>query len=94
MKFGMLAVLPMMALVVATPAAAAAPKPRPYKNCTALNKVYPHGVGLRAAVDKTSTKAVTTFRVDAKVYGLNDGRVRPDQDDLDRDNDRIACERS
>ena len=94
MKFSMLAVLPIMALVVATPAAAAAPKPRPYKNCTAMNKVYPHGVGLKGAVDKTSTKPVTTFRVDAKVYGLNDGRVQPDQYDLDRDNDRIACERS
>ena len=41
--------------------------------------------GLEGAVDKTSAKPVTTFGVDAKVYGLNDGRVRPDQYDLDRD---------
>jgi hypothetical protein len=28
--------------------------PRLYKNCTNLNKKYPHGVGRRLARDKTS----------------------------------------
>lgn len=71
--------------------ASAAPAPKSYKNCTELNKVYPHGVGLRGARDKTTGKPVTTFRVDKTLYNLNDGGFR--QYDLDRDNDGIACEK-
>jgi hypothetical protein len=33
-----------------------------YKNCTNLNKRYPHGVGKRLARDKTSGEPVTNFR--------------------------------
>ena len=57
-----------------------------YKNCTALNKVYKHGVGRSGARDKTSGKRVTNFRVTTKVYNLNKKR-------LDRDKDGIACEK-
>ena len=71
--------------------ATAAPAPKSYKNCTELNKVYPHGVGLRGARDKTTGKPVTTFRVDKTLYNLNDGGFR--QYHLDRDNDGIACEK-
>lgn len=71
--------------------ATAAPAPKSYKNCTELNKVYPHGVGKKGARDKTSGKPVTTFRVDNTLYNLNDGGFR--QYDLDRDNDGIACEK-
>ena len=73
--------------------ASAAPAPKSYKNCTELNKVYPHGVGRPGAWDKTSAKGkrVTNFRVDKNVYNLNDGGFR--QYDLDRDNDGIACEK-
>ncbi|MEZ5382485.1 MAG: excalibur calcium-binding domain-containing protein [Microthrixaceae bacterium] len=56
-----------------------------YKNCTELNKTYPHGVGLPGAVDKTSGTPVTSFRRDANLYQLN---AR-----LDRDKDKIACEK-
>ena len=70
--------------------ASAAPAPKSYKNCTELNKVYPHGVGLRGARDRTTGKPVTTFRIDKTLYNLNDGGFR--QYDLDRDNDGIACE--
>ena len=71
--------------------ASAAPAPKSYKNCTELNKVYPHGVGLRGARDRTTGKPVTTFRIDKTLYNLNDGGFR--QYDLDRDNDGIACEK-
>ncbi|XAS64879.1 excalibur calcium-binding domain-containing protein [Pseudarthrobacter sp. So.54] len=72
----------------------AAPAPRSYKNCTELNKVYPHGVGRSGARDKTSGKPVTTFRVDSKLYSYNDGaNRRAGEYDLDRDNDGIACEK-
>ena len=56
-----------------------------YKNCTELNKSYPHGVGLAGAVDRTSGKPVTNFRRDAAIYREN---AR-----LDRDKDNIACEK-
>lgn len=64
---------------------APAPKPRTYANCVALNRVYPHGVGLPGAVDHTSGPRVTNFTRDAATYRLNPGR--------DRDKDGIACER-
>jgi hypothetical protein len=68
--------------------AVAAPKPVRYANCTALNKVYRHGVAKSSkAKDKVrgKTKPVTTFVVNAKVYQLN---IR-----LDGDKDGIACEK-
>lgn len=66
--------------------ASAAPKPKRYANCKALNKVYPHGVGRTAgARDKTSGKRVTNFRVSKAVYDVNTAR--------DRDKDKIACEK-
>lgn len=57
-----------------------------FKNCTELNKSYPHGVGRPGAVDRTSgTPRVTTFHRDANLYELNKR--------MDRDNDGIACEK-
>jgi hypothetical protein len=60
-----------------------------YKNCTNLNKRYPHGVGKRLARDKTSGEPVTNFRRSTPLYltamSHNKG--------LDRDKDGIACER-
>lgn len=57
-----------------------------YKNCTALNKVYAHGVGKKGARDRTSgSRPVTNFRVNTTVYRANTH--------LDRDKDGIACEK-
>ncbi|MGY2743380.1 excalibur calcium-binding domain-containing protein [Arthrobacter sp. UYCu723] len=82
-------------LTVSAVPANAAPSPRSYKNCTELNKVYPHGVGKSGARDKTSGKPVTTFRVNNTVYSYNDGGANrhAGEYDLDRDNDGIACEK-
>ena len=55
-----------------------------YKNCTALNKVYPHGVGKKGARDKSS-KPVTNFKVSTKIYNQNKKS--------DRDKDGVACEK-
>lgn len=65
----------------------AAPAAKAYKNCTALNKVYPHGVGKTTAKDKVkgSTKKVTSFTKSNKVYSMNTKS--------DRDKDGIACEK-
>jgi Excalibur calcium-binding domain len=64
----------------------AAPRPRSYKNCAALQKVYPHGVGLKNAKDKTSGKPVRSFAKNPAVYKLNTKS--------DRDRDGIACEKA
>lgn len=68
---------------VAAPSHAQATK---YKNCTALNKSYPHGVGRKGARDKTSGTPVTDFKVSASLYAANKGS--------DRDGDGIACEKA
>jgi hypothetical protein len=70
---------------LATGGAEATVKPKTYKNCTALNKVYKHGVGKKGAHDKTSGTPVTTFTRNNKVYSLNTKS--------DRDKDGIACEK-
>lgn len=63
------------------------PKPpsKPYKNCTALEKVYPHGVGRSGVTDETSgADPVTNFTRNTKTYNRNKKS--------DRDKDGIACE--
>jgi excalibur calcium-binding domain-containing protein len=81
-------------LVFAAPAfpavQATARIPALYKNCTNLNKRYPHGVGKANARDKTSGVPVTTFRRSATLYG----RAMSYNKGLDRDKDGIACEKS
>lgn len=74
-----------LGLGFAGPADAATPKV--YKNCTELNKKYPHGVGKKGARDKTSasSKRVTNFKVDTALYNANKKS--------DRDKDGIACEK-
>ena len=58
-----------------------------YKNCTALNKDYPHGVGRKNAVDKVSgsSRPVTNFKKSNALYTANKKS--------DRDGDKIACEK-
>lgn len=85
-----LAALTLIALspaLLTSPAEAAAPAP--YKNCTQLNKTYPHGVGKPKAVDRTSGKRVTNFKRSAKLYSKAMSHNRR----LDRDKDGIACEK-
>ncbi|MGL5909296.1 MAG: excalibur calcium-binding domain-containing protein [Phycicoccus sp.] len=84
-----LAALAAAAVVVAGPATTASAVPAQWKNCTAVNKKYPHGVGKKTARDRTSSRPVTTFtRSDARyaeAMRANKG--------LDRDKDGIACEK-
>lgn len=61
-----------------------------HDNCTNLNKVYPHGVGTLKAVDKTSGTRVTNFKRAPRIYWAAENH----NGDLDRDNDRIACEKA
>ena len=58
-----------------------------YANCTALNKVYKHGVGKPGAHDvvRGSSKPVTNFKVSKALYNANKKS--------DRDGDGVACEK-
>lgn len=64
----------------------AADAAKTYSNCTALNRDYPHGVGLKGARDKTSGTPVTNFKKSKSLYRANSGS--------DRDGDGIACEKA
>ena len=79
---GATAVLLTAGLVATTSTAAEA---KTFKNCTQLNKTYPHGVGKPGAKDKTSGTPVTNFTRNKKVYNQNTKS--------DRDKDGIACEK-
>jgi hypothetical protein len=58
-----------------------------YKNCRKVNSIYPNGLGLKGATDKTAGKRVTNFRItSAAIYNTN-------KTALDRDNDKIFCEK-
>ena len=62
--------------------------PAVYKNCTNLNKKYPHGVGRANAKDK-SPDPVTNFKRSTKIYNTAMSHKR-----LDRDKDGVACEKA
>jgi hypothetical protein len=74
----------------AVPASASAPplktalSVRVFKNCTAMHRQYPHGVGRPGAVDKTSGTPDTKFFRSRPLYDANRRS--------DRDKDGIACE--
>lgn len=88
MSAALTAVVASAALVVtAGPASAAVPAK--YKNCTALQKYYPHGVGKSTAHDRTSGKPVTTFKRSTKIYTA---AIKANKR-LDGDKDGIACEK-
>jgi hypothetical protein len=80
-----------LALGAAFPAADAANAfvPAQWKNCTAVHKRYPHGVGRVFARDKTSGTPVTNFRRSNLLYRTS---MRWNSR-LDADKDGIACEK-
>ncbi len=83
-----LAAAAVAALSIAT-AAANAQAAVSWKNCTSVNKTYPHGVGRTNARDHTSGRAVTNFKKSNTLYAA---AMRANKG-LDRDKDGIACEK-
>lgn len=80
-----------VAIVVASPAMAySTAMPALYKNCTNFNKKYAHGLGKVAARDRTSGTPVTNFARSTRLYNVAMSYNRG----LDRDKDRIACEKA
>lgn len=72
-----------LSVVLATPSNAA----ETFKTCKDLNKVYKYGVGLEGAKNMVNGKPkASKHLVDADLYEAN-------KKDLDRDNDKIACEK-
>ena len=88
-KAGLAVVLGLIAATAGAVVPAQAHTTSFHDNCTNLNKKWPHGVGTRGAVDKSSGIRVTSF------YRNNDAYWAADRHNgtLDRDNDRIACEK-
>ena len=78
-------------LIVLAASASATPQviPLKWKNCTIVNKRFPHGVGKLRAHDKTTGTPVTNFRRSTALY-LTAMRYNRG---LDRDKDGIACEK-
>lgn len=70
--------------LIATGATSADATARKFANCTAMHKVYPHGVGKYGAHDRTSGTPVTSFKRNNALYYANSFS--------DRDKDKIACE--
>ena len=60
-----------------------------WKNCTTVNHRYPHGVGRRGAHDHTTGDPVTNFKRSNRLYRIAMNHNRG----LDRDHDKIACEK-
>jgi len=73
-----------------TNSASSARIPLLYKNCTNLNRRYPHGLGRLGARDHTSGDPVTNFKRSTRLYRLAMSYNRG----LDRDKDGIACEKA
>lgn len=87
------AVSAVVLIVVALPPAAIgeiAAAPPLFKNCTSLNKKYPHGIGKFGARDKTTGDPVTNFKRSNRLYNL----AMSYNSNLDRDKDKIACEQA
>jgi hypothetical protein len=78
-------------VVLATTAPAAREAiPARWRNCTIVNKRFPHGVGKRFAHDKTkSGDPVRNFYRSTLIYR----RAMHYNAGLDRDKDGIACEK-
>lgn len=57
---------------------------RLFHDCADLNQVYPNGVGMPDAIDRTAGRPVTNFGRSTTIYRLNLKH--------DRDGDGIACE--
>jgi len=86
----LLAVVALMVGIASTGFAAISATPTLYKNCTNLNKRYPHGLGRLGARDSTSGDPTTNFKRSTRLYKLAMSYNRG----LDRDKDGIACEKA
>ena len=80
------------AVVLGAIAGPAAAIPAPWKRCSTVNKLYPHGVGKLGARDHVAAGAehVTNFKRSTRIYN----KAMSFNRGLGRDHDGIACEKS
>jgi hypothetical protein len=71
-------------LMVTSQGSANALPAKKFANCTALNKVYPHGVA-KKGYSKTASGLTGKPKVSNSLYSQNSGS--------DRDKDGVACEK-
>jgi hypothetical protein len=85
----LVAVVVGLVVLAASASAAREAIPARWKNCTVVNKRFPHGVGKLRAHDRTTGTPVTNFRRSTALYltAMHYNRG------LDRDKDGIACEK-
>jgi hypothetical protein len=85
----LIAVVAGLVVLAASASAAREAIPARWKNCTIVNKRFPHGVGKLRAHDKTTGTPVRNFRRSTALYltAMHYNRG------LDRDKDGIACEK-
>jgi Excalibur calcium-binding domain len=85
----LVAVVAGLVVLAASASAAREAIPARWKNCTVVNKRFPHGVGKLRAHDRTNGTPVTNFRRSTALYltAMHYNRG------LDRDKDGIACEK-
>jgi hypothetical protein len=85
----LIAVVAGLVVLAASASAAREAIPARWKNCTIVNKRFPHGVGKLRAHDKTTGTPVRNFRSSTALYltAMHYNRG------LDRDKDGIACEK-
>jgi hypothetical protein len=85
----LIAVFAGLAVLAASASARRQAIPARWKNCTFVNKRFPHGVGKLRAHDRTTGTPVTNFRRSTLLYL----RAMRYNRGLDRDKDGIACEK-
>jgi excalibur calcium-binding domain-containing protein len=85
----LVAVVVGLVVLAASASAAREAIPARWKNCTVVNKRFPHGLGKLRAHDRTTGTPVTNFRRSTALYltAMHYNRG------LDRDKDGIACEK-
>jgi Excalibur calcium-binding domain len=85
----LVAVVAGLVVLAASASAAREAIPARWKNCTVVNKSFPHGVGKLRAHDRTTGTPVTNFRRSTSLYltAMHYNRG------LDRDKDGIACKK-
>ena len=83
MRTKIAAAVVVVTVLFSVPVAGAA-SPVKYRNCAAMNRVYPHGVGWKKGLVNKGGKPVA-YAVNEALYTRNQAR--------DRDKDGIACEK-
>jgi Protein of unknown function (DUF4236)/Excalibur calcium-binding domain len=89
--FAIAAIVGLLVAVGSARAAVSSPSrvPAQWKNCTQVNRSYPHGIARASARDRTSGTPVTSFLRSDRLYNTATRYNRG----LDRDGDGIACEK-